>query len=197
LFKFNGFAEGNAPEPGALLRDPLGNLYGTTYTGGFGYGVVFRLAPDGTETVLHKFNGADGDNPYGVLLRTPDGTLYSTTIAGGAYGDGTIYKLAPGESETVVHSFGSGTDGSEPVCGLIRDASGNFYGVTSIGGTYHKGAIFELDSTGTESVLYSFTGGADGNDPNSILNETSTGVIFGTAPQGGTHGGGVIFKLAL
>ena len=96
LYSFTGGADGGQPQ-GGVVRDPLGNLYGTTYTGGistsqcynFGCGVVYMLAPSGStwkETVLHSFNGADGDNPTGnLLLNVQEPALYGTTWRGGDF----------------------------------------------------------------------------------------------------------------
>src|SRR2546427_11071661 len=70
-----------------------------------------------------------------------------------------------GASETVLWNFGGPADGSKPYCGLITDASGNFYGTTLNGGFYGKGTIFKLQTDGTESVLWSFGSGTDGQNP--------------------------------
>src|ERR1700688_4666447 len=65
LHLFTGYPNDGERPNGPLLRDRAGNLYGTTYEGGgtacnnSGCGIVFRIAPDGTETVLHSFAGGD------------------------------------------------------------------------------------------------------------------------------------------
>jgi uncharacterized repeat protein (TIGR03803 family) len=101
LYTFTGGADGGEPHAG-LVRDAVGNFYGTTFTGGivnsqcfnFGCGVVFQLSPSGNtwkETVLHSFNGADGDNPLAPLILDPQGqALYGTTSRGGDYSCTTI-----------------------------------------------------------------------------------------------------------
>jgi uncharacterized repeat protein (TIGR03803 family) len=70
---------------------------------------------------------------------------------------------------------------------------GNLYGTTSEGGGSGAGTVFKLDATGKESVLYSFTGGADGGSPRADLMMDKSGNLYGTA--GGGIGYGVVFKL--
>jgi uncharacterized repeat protein (TIGR03803 family) len=150
---------------GSLIFDATGNLYGTTTSGGryFGDGTVFELSPHSrgpwTETVLHSFSdaGKDGYHPYCSLIFDSAGNLYGTTSQGGAYGQGgsflggTVFELMPASggnwTERIVHSFGNGTDGSEPLDGLIFDASGNLYGTTEYGGGGvgdGPGTVFEI-----------------------------------------------------
>jgi uncharacterized repeat protein (TIGR03803 family) len=80
-----------------LVRDSAGNLYGTTYHGGFfGYGTVFKVDTSGQETVLHSFAySTDGGYPYAGLVRDVAGNLYGTTFQGGVSGAGTVFKLTP------------------------------------------------------------------------------------------------------
>jgi uncharacterized repeat protein (TIGR03803 family) len=104
LYSFTGGADGAAPIT-SVVRDPAGNLYGTTDSGGsgcfFGCGVVFKLAPNGHETVLHTFNETDGAQALD-LVRDPAGNLYGTTLEGGISGChivfssecGVVFKLS-------------------------------------------------------------------------------------------------------
>jgi uncharacterized repeat protein (TIGR03803 family) len=130
-------ADGAAPL-GSLVLDSQGNLYGTTGSGGSGgdgFGTVFKLAPNGMETVLHNFTGppGDGNYPEAGLVMDDLGNLYGTTQYGGAYSDGIVFEVTPTGTEAVLHSF-SGTDGAAPVGGLTLDAQGDLYGTTNIGG---------------------------------------------------------------
>jgi uncharacterized repeat protein (TIGR03803 family) len=140
-------ADGGSPQAG-LITDTSGNLYGTTASGGayggfLSGGTVFKLTPDGTESVLWSFgNGSDGQTPLASLIRDTSGNLYGTTFAGGAYGLGTVFKLTPDGTESVLWSFGNGTDGSQPAAGLITDPSGNLYGTTAHGGAYSGSSVF-------------------------------------------------------
>jgi uncharacterized repeat protein (TIGR03803 family) len=201
LFSFPvGLANGQGPLAG-LVRDAAGNLYGTTPGGGvFGYGIVFKVTATGQETVLHNFTGgnADGATPYpGPLVLEPSGNLYGTTCSGGAYGDGTVFKLDKTATESLLYSFTGGADGRCPTAGLVRDRAGTFYGTTVVGGVAECkcGTVFKLDKTGTETTLYTFTGGADGGFPSSgALVLDSVGNLYGTTSGGGTNFG-VIFKV--
>ena len=148
LHSFGSYGDGYLPV-GPVIEDSNGVLYGTTSSGGpnGGGGIVFKLAPDGTETVLWNFNGgSDGAYPIGGLLMDSAGVLYGTTNGGTAGGDGTVFKLSPSGgswSETVLHDF-AGSDGATPFAGVIRDSAGNLYGTTTAGGAYGFGAAFEI-----------------------------------------------------
>ncbi len=160
---------------------------------------MFKLDATGTETVLYSFTGgADGANPEAGLVRDPDGSLYGTTIAGGS-GSGVVFKVDSNGTETVLHTFTSGADGGYPQAGLIRDLNGDLYGTTSGGGSPGPGVVFKLDTTGAETVLYTFTGGADGGTPYGGLVRDSAGNLYGSTLQGGvttgSQGYGVVFKL--
>jgi len=203
LYSFTRGSDGEYPYAG-LIMDSSGNLYGTTGFGGAdGAGVIFKLAPNGTETVLHSFaGGSDGSYPQAGLIMDKKGNLYGTTPYGGGiagcegYGCGTIFKLAPNGTETVLYSFTGGSDGSEPVAGLIMDSSGNLYSTTYGGGADGDGVVFKLTPNGTETVLYSFTGESDGGYPYAGPIMDSSGNLYSTTYGGGADGAGVVFKLA-
>lgn len=186
LHSFTNGADGGQPF-GNVIRDVDGNLYGTTAAGGaFKNGMVFKLNTTDKETVLHSFTGgADGREPFGGLVRDPAGNLYGTTAGGGAFGNGTVFKLDTTGKEIVLHSFTSGADGSSPDAGLIRDSAGNLYGATTSGGAFGNGTVFKLNTTGEETVLHSFTGGADGGQPFAGLVRDAAGNLYGTTAGGG------------
>jgi uncharacterized repeat protein (TIGR03803 family) len=198
---------------GGLIRDSKGNLYGTTdiggdlkCNGGVGCGTVFKLDAAGTLTVLHSFGGPDGAHPVAALLRDTAGNLYGTTSEGGAVNRGTVFKIDTTGKETVLHSFRA-KDGAWPLSGLIGDAQGNIYGTTEFGGdmtdcgTVGCGVIYKIDRSGHETVLYNFTGGADGSEGGSTLVRDAAGNLYGTTGFGGDlscfapYGCGVVFKL--
>jgi len=206
LYTFKGGADGGFLH-GAMVRDPAGNLYGTAISGGdtscaaFGCGVVFKVDANGTETVLHRFTGPDGVEPFGDLIRDSAGNLYGITMNGGASGFGVVFKLDTTGEETTLHSFTGRTDGGGPEAGLVADAAGNLYGTASGGGASGFGVVFKLDLTGNETVLYSFTGGTDGAAPFGVLALDAEGNLYGTTNSGGDlsscfgFGCGVVFKV--
>jgi hypothetical protein len=165
-----GLLDGSDPN-GGLIFDSVGNIYGTTQSGGniadcnrFGCGVVFKLSPKSgggwEETVLYEFTrGTDGGVPLAGLVMDASGNLYGTTYGGGnpnfcgsQNGCGVVFELSPGASgytETVMHEFIS-TDGSFSGAPLTRDSSGNLFGTTFTGGNLSDcsgvgcGVVFEV-----------------------------------------------------
>ncbi|MGH9500604.1 MAG: choice-of-anchor tandem repeat GloVer-containing protein [Terriglobales bacterium] len=186
LYSFTGGADGSHPR-GGLIRDASGNLYGTTGAGGnFGSGTVFVVSPSGVETVLHHFNNADGAFPYAPMIADATGTMYGTTLGGGQHNIGTVFKVTQSGTLTSLYSFGSvQPDGFEPKTPVIVDAQGNLYGVTEGGGNFGYGIVFELTSAGAETILYTFTGGADGRYPDGGLLRDAKGNLYGTTSDGG------------
>jgi uncharacterized repeat protein (TIGR03803 family) len=178
-------------DPQADLIDANGGiLYGTTVSGGaYGYGTVFSVDPStGAEKVLHSFRGADGQYPEAGLLDV-HGTLYGTTLRGGAERCcGTVFSLDPGTgTEKVLYSFAGGMDGSQPMASLI-DVNGTLYGTTFVGAGSQWGTVFSVDpGTGAESVLHSFCGDCtDGNRPSAGLIALN-GKLYGETGRGGIN----------
>jgi len=185
--------------PGAgLIADGASNLYGTTTQGGVGIGfsgagggTLFKLAPDGTETVLYNFCSqtkcSDGWGPAASLLADESGNFYSTTGAGGTGcsrgGCGTVFKLAPDGTETVLHDFAGKKDGAYLGAGLVADSAGNLYGETGQGGDKgcNCGTVFELTPEGAKSVLHAFRSDGDGFAPQGGLMLDSAGNLYGSA----------------
>src|SRR5580693_1051299 len=189
-----GAADGYDPIYGSLILDASGNLYGVTSLGGDGTcdggcGVVFKVDPTGGTTVLYSFSGttADGKYPEGSLVMDAAGNLYGTTSGGGTsgaacngYGCGTVYMLDPTGKETVLYNFSGGVDGATPNAGLVRDAAGNLYGTTYLGGAYDWGTAFMVDASGNETVLHSFNGATgDGGDVIGGLIRDTAGNLYG------------------
>ena len=203
LHGFAGGSDGAAPNAGVIM-DASGALFGTTTAGGAsGLGTVFRVRGS-KETVLYSFaGGTDGADPQGKLVMDTAGNLYGTTSQGGSANNGTVFELVAPKNksgswtETVLYSFGTGTDGATPLSGVYLDAAGNLFGTTSIGGTSGYGTIFRLTpgSAWTESILHSFQNTDDGAYPYAGLVADAAGNLYGAATQGGTAGGGTVFKL--
>ena len=206
LHSFTGGADGATPDGKVVVSANDGTLYGTTSAGGSANsGTVFKIDPAGTETVLYRFaGGADGKAPYAGPVVDAPGNLYGTTQLGGASNFGTVFKIDSAGTETVLHSFTGGADGGVPLAPLFWDfASGNLYGTTTAGGAGY-GTVFQIDTTGTLTVLYTFQGGADGGRPIGGLIRDTAGNLYGTtngggmpnACAGGSVGCGVVYKVA-
>jgi len=206
LYSFLGIPDGRFPTAGLVL-DHAGNLYGTTSEGGsgkycvgFGCGTVFQLQPQPSpsplwkENILYRFyenDDNDGWSSVAGLTFDPSGNLYGATSVGGASYDGTVYELRSGGGSwqyAKLYDFGSGGGTGGPLAALFMDKAGNLYGTTQGDGAYGWGSVFRLTpgSGGwTETVLYSFTGGADGGNLYSNVVIDSNGNLYGTASQGG------------
>jgi uncharacterized repeat protein (TIGR03803 family) len=213
LHSFPGGTDGYLVN-GGLTVDSKGNLYGVTYYGGDGLttgqynsnGVVYRITPPSTETVLYRFQPTgDGSNPVGKLLLGKSNVLYGATSYGGS-NYGTIFSLTPPKKPTepwvekVLWSFNADGDGLVPTGTLIEDKNGALYGTTSNGGANGAGTVFMLSPPApghtdwTETLLYQFTNGDDGNTPTDGLVMDSDGNLYGTA-GGGANGDGVVFEI--
>jgi uncharacterized repeat protein (TIGR03803 family) len=199
LYTFAGSPSDGA-QPKSLLQGSDGNFYGLTTLGGAvrdslgtTYGTVFKVTPDGVETILHFFSGppADGWNPA-ALVQGNDGNLYGTTIQGGENGSidggwGTAFKLTLDGVETIVHSFSGQSDGAYPGAGLLQGTDGNFYGTTdSVLQNGVQGTIFELTPSGVVTGLYSFPAFPGPGPPSSSLVQGSDGNLYGATYDGGT-----------
>jgi uncharacterized repeat protein (TIGR03803 family) len=219
LYRFQGGSDGASPDA-VLVSDKTGALYGTTQFGGSGTacepgcGTVFKLAPSGSgyvENVIYSFQGgSDGELPIAGLVADKAGALYGTASFGGSLscrvvGCGTVFKLTPsgsGYAESDIYRFQGGNDGRLPGAGLVTDNTGALYGTTyGGGGSCDCGAVFKLApsvSGYTESILYGFQGGIDGETPVAALFRGKTGALYGTTSYGGTGcdlGCGTVFKL--
>jgi len=197
LYSFTGYSDGAYPQA-SLLQGSDGSLYGTTISGAYDYGTVFKITPAGALTTLYRFAyGSDGQDPYGGLVQAGDGNFYGTTAYGGVYGDGTIFKMTPAGALTTLHSFTGGTDGSVPFSGLACGSDGNFYGTTLWGGQSSSGVIFKITPGGALTTLHSFnpSNGTDGADPYGALVQGSDGNFYGTTVQGGAYGDGTVYRI--
>jgi uncharacterized repeat protein (TIGR03803 family) len=202
LYNFSG-ADGAYPND--VIMDATGNLYGTTEGGGTSAkGTIFKLDTMGHETVLHSFTGADGAYPYTGVTMDSAGNLYGSTTRGGPHPNfGVVYKLDTSQTYTILHGFTGGADGGFVWGSPIVDASGNVYGATWSGGPPsgdYPGVVYKVDAGGQFSVLYTFTGFADGGGSRSNLVMDMAGNLYGTTQYGGQgpcsfFGCGVVFKL--
>lgn len=225
IHDFIGGMDGAEPTFG-LTIDAAGNLYGTTFEGDAGTGTAYRLShkPTGWAlTPLYIFTiTSKGVIPYSTLVIGRDGKLYGTTGFGGvgpcySYGQtgcGTVFSLQnPGTFchtsycpwiETPLYKFTGGSDGSNPYgATVVFDQAGNLYGTTFGGGGGSClggcGVVYKLTPAGsawTESVLYTFMGGADGSAPWAGVTLDQAGNFYGTTSAGGAYGYGTVYELS-
>ncbi len=203
--------DGTFPRSG-IIFDKLGNAYGTTTGGGlYGNGTVFQLSPlpggGWKENILHNFHDTDGWQPTPGLVMDSAGNLYGTTGFGGLSsacnsGCGVAFEVSPtpqgGWKEKVIFNF-SNSSGSSPFTPLSIDSTGNLYGMTTGGGRYGLGGVFELSrATGTWklTILHNFNSSGDGNNGSGALAFDAAGNIYGATGYGGTYGVGTVFELS-
>ena len=202
----------NGAVPAAGLVPGLdGNFYGATTYGGTNhgsFGSIFRVATNGLHTVLASFNGTNGAYPEAALTRGADGNFYGTTAYGGTNGlasggYGTVFKFSTNGTLTALASF-NGTNGANPLAGLVQGLDGSFYGTTENGGTNNvanggNGTIFKITTNGVLTQLVSFQG-TNGASPLAGLTLGPDGKFYGTTAAGGTNhvangGDGTIFRV--
>jgi len=194
-------ADGALPSAALLQGAADGNFYGTTAAGGSSdLGTIFRMAPDGSVTVLHAFAGGDdGSRSFANLVRGPDGAFYGTTRDGGPLNFGTVFRVTADGAYKVLYRFAGGLDGGHPLAGLVLSTDGNFYGTTSITGAFNAGTTFRITPQGSLTILHWFSGtlgtGRDGSYPRAALMQARDGNFYGTTYAGGTFGYGTLFRM--
>jgi len=199
-------------QPGPIVFDPSGNIFGAEADGGppGAAGLVYELTPssDGwNETILYAFQGgSDGSNPWGVALDPSGKNIFGVTSSGGNQqcynnvGCGTVYELKRSGSKwtkTTLHVFQQDTEGGDPGP-LLRDRSGNLFGVTGEGASGNGGTIWELSPSGSGwvfKVLYTFPWPTEEFTGPSQLVMGADGTFFGVNNGGGAHGYGSVFRL--
>ncbi|MBV8067195.1 MAG: hypothetical protein JO113_04395 [Candidatus Eremiobacteraeota bacterium] len=194
LYRFKGGRDG--AQPLGSLINVSGILYGTTFNGGgarcyhfAGCGTVFAITASGKERILHRFRGGKDDGAYPwAHLTDVKGTLYGTTVSGGGSSDGTIFTVSTSGAERLLHVFRKrdAAGGVAPVAPLL-DVAHTLYGTTDGGGaSVMYGTVFSMTTSGKESVLHNFAGGAgDGAYPFAGLIDLR-GTLYGTTIEGGS-----------
>ena len=146
LHVFAGYPTDGQTVLGDLIQGSDGDLYGTAAGGGSGdEGIVFKITPDGTYTILFNFTDylVTGAYPFDGLVQATDGNFYATTIRGGSNDLGAIFRITPTGSVSNLHSF-DGAGGQTPWGGLLQATNGKLYGTTTGGGTTTLGTVFSL-----------------------------------------------------
>lgn len=219
IHNFTGGSDGGDPMTG-LTVDQAGNLYGTTWSGGSGFGTVFKLERAGSGWLvrsLYSFQGgSDGAGPSARVIIGPDGNLYGTTSAGGGGncgyygydGCGTVFRLQPPASvckafvcpwtETVLYRANE-DNGAILVGEVVFDQAGNLYTTARNGGMYFSGYAVELTPNNgywVRTIVHVFdyeTG--DGEAPSAGMVIDQAGNLYGTTSLGGLHTQGTAFEL--
>ena len=179
--------------PSGVTEGADGNIYGIAQTGGNNAkGVVFRMAKDGTSyTVLHHFDGTDGDGtgtnnvPKPRLLLHTDGNFYGAMPRGGASDGGTLFKLTPAGEFTKLREFCASAPGG------LAESAGNLLVTTS---TYNtRGVLYNVTRTGVASVIYAFNNTL-GSKPTGAPLLASDGNVYGTTADGGANDLGTFWR---
>jgi uncharacterized repeat protein (TIGR03803 family) len=194
LYNFTNGADG--AEPSAPPIQGLdGNFYGNASSCAalyefpcdldVTYGSIYKITPESAFSVLHTFSGPDGINPFGQLVQGTDGDIYGMTMAGGANGVGTVFKISPAGNFTLLYSF-DGTHGAYPLSGgLIQGYDGNFYGLTSGGGSSGAGVLFKITPGGKLTIVYDLADSGCCSLPNGGMVQATDGNFYGTTVFGG------------
>jgi len=202
LHHFTGGSDGQNPTGDPIIASN-GAVYGVTYyANGSTRGTVYRIDQNGSNySIIHTFTGTpDGQQPRGKLFQGADGMLYGTTVFGGISSQlGTIYTVSlDGSVYSTIHALQNSTsEGRGPNAGVCQSVNGFLYGTVYYGGSASMGAVFTVDTSGNNySLVRSFQStGGDGQNPNTELVESSDGFLYGGTYQGGSGGGGSLFKI--
>lgn len=199
---------GGFPESNGLTFDKLGNLYGTTAGGGnpggeYGGGTIYELSPGltgWTETVVHAFPAPDSNyNILGPVTIGASGDIYTTITTNRiqSVSNGYVVRVRPDGAIKAFHF--DGTDGKGPMTGVIIDAARRVLYGTTIDSIFGPGNVFQIDRSGSETVLYTFCqqpGCTDGYVPGGLV-EDGLSNLYGTTVNGGNQGEGfgVVFEI--
>ncbi|PWU09531.1 MAG: hypothetical protein C5B50_27180 [Verrucomicrobia bacterium] len=194
LYAFANSNDGATPY-GTLIVGTDGKLYGTAIQGGAnGLGTVFRSTTNGVVTPLYTFTGGnDGSYPYAGVIQAADGSLYGTTVQGGAYNYGAIFQVSTQGVwlRSVPLDY---TNGASPYTALVQAPDGNLYGTAAYGGLYGYGTVFRVSADGTLTTIVSFNS-TNGATPFAGVIFGTDGNLYGTTSTGGSGGYGTVFKV--
>lgn len=196
LYSFGGSANDGAYPTGGLTLGTDGNFYGTTQQGGSeSQGIIFKITPTGTYTILHNFNAfIDGAFPWGPPILASDGNFYGTSSGGGPNDRGLVYKITSSGTFSEVYRFDV-AHGYSPVAPPTQGADGFLYIPVVQGGTYFCGTIVQISTAGVLNNTYDFPCGPGGSFPLGPLVQAENGDFYSTTQDGGANGEGTIYQV--
>ena len=193
-------AIGQGTPNGPLVQGSDGFLYGTTFVGGKnGAGTIFKISVSGHFQTIASFGGLFGANPLDGLMEGNDGNFYGAASGGGTNGGGVLFKVSPSGTLAVLHNFTGGSDGNNPVGGLVQATDGNLYGTNDLGGAFGWGVLFCYSPSSVPSgqtrfhVLHDFNS-ATGASPQVTLLQHTNGKLYGDTAVGGSVNSGTFYS---
>ncbi len=192
--------------PGSGPRGPLvfaanQNYYGVTSRGGSAdSGVLFKISPLGTYSVLAHFTASGPRLPEGGLVAGTDGFLYGTCSRGGSADAGALIRVNPADDSWSLAASFDGSSAANPAGELHAAPDGAVLGIATGPGA---GAVFRHRHGGGLEVLAAFNGtngsASAGAGAGLVftggLATAPDGVLYGTAAGGGPDGGGLLFRI--
>jgi len=182
-----------------LILGADGKFYGNVPVGGANNkGEVYNVTKAGKITVIHSFNGTDGEFPVGNLVQATDGNFYGVTQQTSvSTSTGEIFKITPAGKLTVVHTFNTdGSEGTNIQTGLVAASDGNLYGVTTGGGATNGGVLFQVTHTGTFTKLRDFNCATDPCNNWVPLAQRTDGTLYGAGTGGSSGGNGGVYRVS-
>jgi uncharacterized repeat protein (TIGR03803 family) len=206
ITRVHKFNDTNGGFPGKIVVTGTGTIIGTTQNGGAnGTGTIYSIDSAGTFTSLHSFAVTSGQSNVGGahpsslgLAVNASGTIFGTTLTGGANASGVLFSLSSSGTFTTLRDFepaGNSNNGNEPN-GLIIDGNGRLYGSTFIGGNTNTGVLFSQDPGGAVTTGKVPTNGSLGLNFGGGLAVDSAGTLFATASSGGTADAGTLVSMS-
>ena len=196
VYNFDYFNNGGSPM-GGLIQATNGMLYGMANGGTNFDGVIYAFDPVSLSlTVLQHFDELNsGKDPRGNLLQASNGKMYGMTMKGGTNQDGVIFEYDIATSTfTKLFDFLDATSGKEPKGGLMQATNGKLYGLTSDGGSFGNGVLFEYNPMTYEYIVkVHFDDLNKGGYPVGTLLEFGDNQLYGLTASGGINSMGVIF----
>lgn len=176
-------------------------IWGITASGGrYNGGVIFKTDGSGDQFAMQKdLFRFDGEYPKANLMQASNGKLYGLTSDCCVFGSyGVFFQYDPvTKTFDKVFDFNDTINGSSPDGGVIEAKDGKLYGMTSKGGIYNWGVIFQYDpSAKIFKKLYDFDD-TNGSGPLGNLLQASDGKLYGVTNTGGANDYGVLFQFDL